>query len=749
VSCGGLHGRDGAVHLHEPEGHHPDGNENQVPGGPADPGSNDAPASAQELQDDGASVPANRSPAKHAREPKPNRVLMWLAGTWRSNRYITKPFLWAGSADLAVLATHALTAGHPLAGLLTAVGGGLAAEIGSEVVNKRAKRSEPWRKMSRQEVAIGTVWAMLATGWTPTGWLDIVQWLALGGSLALGGNHAWEEHKARHEAPAPAWPAEPEPVQAAEELPAIEPQQEGPDSRLVLFTDRFCQPGGPLEGVDAEFKELPHGFVLSLYLPVDSHHSMASVRGLTTFIAKLYDVAESEVSVGYMPDKSTERRCQVIVQTSYAVATATRDKSWNVWDGACTFDFETGCIDLGRFTDDHVTHYELFAPRSGAKIGFAAGAPGKGKSTTLGVICGDAGQAMLCSRCGHRRQCYECDLHRVIAIWMGDPQKQGFGYWRGRADLVGWGAEGYATLIDLADAVADARGQVLANRETWDTGPDGKRRVTEGQGWFDLEIGFPGIVLALDELAKFARHPDQDMVLHALRIIADGILEWRKVGIHPLFGSHMLDLTHIKSRELRDLIKYFTFIAHQTDEVSADLGGVLGDPRLLPREASVGFINGIDERSGDRFYTKFAREIRKADDPRGTDLRHVAGLISQMPMQYDVGTYAVMETWGIRHQEVLTEWHGRPVDQGAVVQGSDGASADVPAGSTSAGGGFGLGGLAYRDHVEKVVSVMQDNPGADIGLLMKETGLTLLEIGRALDTAEANHLITRTEQPAA
>ena len=394
-------------------------------------------------------------------------------------------------------------------------------------------------------------------------------------------------------------------------------------------------------------------------------------------IGKLYDVTAAAVTVGYVPDNPSEARCQVIVRTVPALTVSQRaDPAYNRWDGASTWDAATGLMNLGRYLDETITHYRLNTPRSGAGMGMVAGVPGSGKTGTMHIIAADAGLAKLCIRCGPRRTCTACDLQRVWAVWMADPQEQGFSVWRGRADLTGWGPEGCLELLEFADAVSAARGVVLSNMDWWDTGPDGRPRRNTGKGWFDPEPGFPGIALGLDELPKLAKYHDQDIARAALAIICNGVMEWRKRGIHPFFGTQSLDLTQIGIREIRDMIKFLNSIAHRCDEGTSSMGGVTGDPRLLPEEPGVGYMAGPDGRSGDQFNVKIMPEVLRPG-MRGTDIRHLAEVIACTPITYDPGTLSVLAEWGVKHQQVFTEWRGRHEDPGAAAPA--GPSGPAPA----------------------------------------------------------------------
>jgi hypothetical protein len=746
VSCGQLHEPGHGFHLHLPgQEHAPGGDGYQyVPVTGPGPAGED-PAAGQPQDGPGGSMPvpaagqdqAGAGQAPPPRDKQPGRIRIAVSGAWDRHGYMIRPFAWGPAVDGASWVAHEMSAAHvlgynPLAAVVTVFGGGLTAEVVTEIRNHKRKRRPKHKTIIRQQITAATAWALIAAGWTPAGWEDIVQWLALAGELALPGRFAHEARKARKEEA-----ARRQREDERREPLAIEPPRR-PDPRPDLFTGRFCQPGGELDGVVLEnFRELPTGFMFELCFPVHTAHCMASVEALIVQIAKLYDVTRNDVSVSYLPDRPTENRCQVVIRTLPVLAASERqDPAYNRWDGACTYDPATGMIDLGLFHDGRTAHYLLHKPWSGAAMGMVCGIPGAGKTTTMHVIAADAGQAMLCSRCGARGDCGQCDPQRVIAVWMADPQEQPFSVWKDRADLTGWGPEGAVELLEFTDLAAARRGEFMSSAVWYDTDPvTGQPRRNTGKGWFDIAAGFPLILLPLDELPILARHPDQDLVMAAFTIIANGVNQWRKRGIHPLFGTQTLDTSQIRIPQLRDMIKYLNSIAHRVDEVTGNSGGITGDPRTLPLgEDGVGFIAGPDGRPGDRFNVKIMPETLKPG-MTGLDIRHLAGKIERTPIAYDPGVLAAMDEWGVTHRQVFTEWRGRP--------GYGDAASLEPASPVLAAAGPGIGGLAYREDADKVLAALGRRPGAGIADLMEHTGLSLGAVGRALDALAAEGQVTK------
>lgn len=634
---------------------------------------------------------------------------------WKRHHRSITPFLAIPAVDATATATHFMTSGGWNAVLAT-MAMGIAAEITGEVRNWRGKRRPAVRATARKTVAAATAWGMVASAWTPAGWNGIVQGALLVPGVIAAGRHVHGNRRAAKQAP-----------------PEAKPGIEGPpDQRLEAFRRRFCE-GDRAALQDAwagSFTALSRGFSLEVKFHEDSPHTIADVSRLVPLIAKLYDTSLDNVSVGYVPGHRSEARAQVIVHAGAPQASA-KPSPLARWDGKPTYDNATGMISLGGFIDDMPAHYQLHVPRSGSSMGFLAGAPGSGKTSSMHIIAAEAGMAAMCTRCGGERSCPECDLQRIIAVWMGDAQSHPLGIWKGKADLVGWGPEGCLELMQLADAVAAARSDVLGNLK-W---TDHLGRVNEGKGWFDPEPGFPLILLPLDEFPLLVNHADEALRKEAVALAVRGVTTWRKVGIHPLFGTQVMDISQTGVRELRDLVKFFNIIGHRCDEISSQMSGVKGNPKLLPRnEPGVGYIAGPDDRSDTRFRTKQCPEYVKPGE-RGVDIRHLAELVSRTPIAYDLSVTRAMEAFGLTHQQVITEWRGRDGAQKTAVAKAPAAAAQK---------GPGLGGLPTSDEAMAVRMALDPATPVDTYRLMQDTGLSLLAVGRALDFLAANGDVIRS-----
>lgn len=699
MSCGKLHEAGEPFHFHAPGEEH---------AGAAEPAG----------QEDRTPGPVRRALAAGA-----GHVKTAAAGAWARDGYLVKPFALVPAADGAGWFIHQVFGASPLHALYAAAAAGFAGGTAGEVANRRAGAVRPVRTKARQAAGAATGVMALAGAATPAGPYDIVQWAALTVLAAAAGRVSYEKLKAHpRREPAPLAALRPAAVTA------------GPDPRMTRFTAEFCQPEGPLAGVTASaFRELPNGFMFELSF-VRTRHSPADVRALEVPVAKLYGVRRDAVEIDYVPDpeRDNENHCQVLVRKLPPVTAEERARpEVNRWDGLSTWNPETGTFDLGPFADQKTAHYQENRPRSGAMMGLVGGVPDSGKSGTLHVLAAEAGQAVLCARCGRAGSRYSpglcaggCDLRRVMAVLMGDAQAQSMGIWKGRADAAGWGVEGCLELLEFADAVYEARGQALDALEWWDEGPDGRRRHNTGKSWWDVEIGWPLVDLTIDEWPLLITDPDPDVRAAAKRVIIRAVTLWRKRGIHPRLAAQTLDMSLIGVREVREIMKFFNVIGHRLDESSSAMAGLGGDPRRLSRDTpGAGYTGHYDRRDRTEFTTKYA-PVQNGPGETGADIRHLAGIIGQTPLEVDPGYQAVMDEWGIAHRMVFEEWKGRPAgEDGGTAVPFAGLSAVPPAASP---GPAEAAGTAYREDAEKVRAYLLANPGPrKLAEIMQGTDLNL------------------------
>jgi hypothetical protein len=628
---------------------------------------------------------------------------------WRNHHRVITPYLTVPAADLMATSAHFMTSGAVEA-MLATLAAGIVTEGATEIRNWRGKRRPAIKATARKAILAGTVWATVASMWTPWGWEGIAQWPLLGGLIwAATFNH---KNKAK-------------PVADPEQVAL--PPRDAPE--LEAFRERFCEgSSAPLKDAwVSNFAKLARGFSLEVKFHEDSSHTIANVAGLIPLIALRFDTSVDKVDVGYVPEHKSEARAKVTVQSRLRPEVAA-PSVLHRWDGGSTYNPLTGMCDLGGFVDDLTTHYQFNMPRSGASMGFLAGAMGSGKSGTMHVLGCEAGLAKMCAQCGAEQSCPVCDMQRMIAVWMGDAQSHPLGIWRGNADLVGWGPEGCLELMQFADAVATYRSDALASMQWTDRSPDGKVRHNIGKGWFDPEPGMPLIFFPIDEWPLLVNHEDKELAKEAVTLAVRGVTTWRKVGIHLVFGTQIMDISQTGVRELRDLVKFFNIIGHRCDEVSSNMSGIKGDPKKLPRnEPGSGYISGPDDRSATQFRTKLCPEHSHAGD-KGVDVRHLVEIISRTPIAYDSSVTRAMEAFGLKHQDVITECKGR----------GDAEVAAEPATAPAGAKGPGLEGLPTQEEKDKVEAAIKANPGADFYRVLQETGLSMRAVERSLNFLTAN-----------
>jgi hypothetical protein len=521
-----------------------------------------------------------------------------LAAFVRQHRVPLSASAAIGGADLVTLAAHAAAFPFGAAALGTAV----AAAGGRVAWNHRPKAKR--RKRARRGAY--ATWAACTAAASAAAAAGVAngpgQAVMLGGGLAVAAPYLWH-HRRR--------PAPPE-LAELPQLPAVDPH-------LEAFAARFGSKA-PCKGAEIHSaRPVRDGFQFELALSTADGCTTAAVQKLIPDIAALYDVSADQVTVEYTKGRS-ERRARVSVLT-------VRDafERADPWDGTSTYDPETGCFRLGRFADSADSHWMLHRPGSGAAGGVIAGVIGSGKTGTAHVINCEAGQAKL-------------DGRRICAVWIGDPQEQPFGVWRGRADVTGWGSLGCVHMLMVLYFGMRARAAARGTME-W---TDHLGRVNTGKGWFDPSPDEAEILATIDEWPLLAADP----ILGPLAIALAGAIlkEGRKVGIALMLLTQLPDLSELGERVVREMLKAFNALAHRTDGLSKSMLGVQGDPtKLAPGVHGLGYLNGADQRPAATQRTKHLPEyVRPGQD--GPDVREITERIANDPVELgDAFTAAAAE----------------------------------------------------------------------------------------------------------
>lgn len=551
------------------------------------------------------------------------------SGLWKPAKDTTSAYarahhspLWAaasvGAADLSVIAAHAAGGGIPALATVGTLGAAAGVQTYRKVIRRKAQRSKRtrWWAGSAWAASAGTMLAGSAAGMASAPGQGIM----LAGGLVVAAPYLYR-HRWRPPRNIPA------------ELPVVDAVPVG-DPRIEAFRERFCRSGVCKGARLHSLREVPSGFAFEIALAEGSDGTTADVMTLVPKIAARYDVSADQVSVEYVLGRS-EKRAQVTVLTVQDAW-----KAEDRWDGVSTYDRATGTFRLGRFADSTDVHYLLNRPGSGAAGAVIAGLIGGGKTGTTHVIASEVGQARLCRACGADATCDECDLQRIAALWMGDPQMQPLGVWRGFADLMGWGPWGCVQMLLMAHAAMRKRAARRGSMK-W---TDHRGRVNEGKGWFDPTPDEPIIYVVIDEWPIIMKDP----LLAAIAAVlaASLIREGRKVGIALVLLTQMPDVEELGLRAIRELLKAFNVISHRTDGLSKHMLGIQGNTAALaPGVHGLGYINGYDNRPAATMRTKHLPEYAKPGDD-GVDVRELAERIAGMPLTIDPAVTTAAGTLG-------------------------------------------------------------------------------------------------------
>lgn len=659
---------------------------------------------------------------------------------WGGHWAFFTPFGWIMTADAAALAArcavHVAGTGGQAAGLAAVTVTGAA--LTRTVIRVRRRRDKKTRKLAppspaarrarRRAVrawAAAASWAPLVIWWTPAGPYGMVQIILILGGLWLSRDHLFahrRQHQPRAAITGPAQPAGP-----------------GPDARLEAFRRRFITGTAagrgrpPLTG--AELHSLADvrdgaGFTFGIRLDADSEITFDTVVALRSQIGGLYDVPKDQVLIDRGPRRS-ESRAQITVLTADdAYAEPQR------WDGQSTYDPATGCIGLGLFGDTAVAHWRLHAPGSGSWGGMIIGVPGTGKTGDAHVIASEAGIAMVCTACGAARPadgtCQRCDPRRICAVIMGDPQRQPFGVWRGRADLTGWGPAGSVHLLRMLHAAMTERAAEMGTEE-W---TDAKGRVNTGRGWFDPTPDRPELLGLFDEWPKIIASPGGAEAADLAEAIE---AEGRKVGVSIGWLAQMPDVGQTgDDRVIREMMKGFNAVGHRLDGTSKAMIGIDGDARDLPEGKDmygIGYIGGYDGRSAAAFRTKYLPEIAG----EGVDVRDLADRVAATPVTFDAPVLRAFSRFGftgrcqVFDDDTVAAWR-RTQDR---KRPAPPVAAPGPAGP---GGGPGPVSTGALDTVAAALDAhtAEHGQGAELYDVMTATGLAAGPAGRALAALAAS-----------
>lgn len=631
----------------------------------------------------------------------------------RPSRWV--PLAWMAAAGLDGFTVARLGAGHPWLALTLAVrpvyavsGAVVTWAIGRAVV--RGIMADDTHRLTRKYylrcVRLAAAWVALIGGAGATGIGGAFAWplLMVGGLIAAGPVFAERSRKAA------------DPVETADGEPEWHPD-------VIAFYNRFCQPGGMLDGaVLSGWAEVPGGWRMHVRGAVGSTQTASALTSgpLASLVATLFDVPMDHVAVERRKDRRSESRITVTVITTEI----SHDSDAGRWDGESTYDGVTGTVSPGSYKDTTRTHITVNEPGSGMQGGLLVGASGAGKSSTLNRLIAESMLAVKCIECGFANSCAQCDKRRIFAAFVGDAQAHGAAVWRERAEVVAWGPEATLGMLRMLVTALRIRSRAMGTMEWVTLGGE----IEHGKSWFDPAPGFPGLFVALDEWPKMVA-AGQAWRQEVLSLIAEAVMEFRKAGAAFWLAAQLPDLPYIGERAIQVILENFCAIMHRIDPLSKGFLGVDGDPRLLPDGAKgVGYVRGPDNRSGIQYRTDFCRDHLREGDLGTVDYRSVAIRAASQRVEFDREFLRSIEQSGFTGPgmiitkemvDVYAQVDTEPVpgEQGDPVAAAD----DMEAGRVLVNVGKVLG-TAGADGL----------PLADI---MRDTGETMGPVKRALAVA--------------
>lgn len=663
----------------------------------------------------GPSAPAQ--PVVKPRKPNTLRLLI------SHNRTMLAPWAWMAAADVTAFTAHyaaptwwqsALAA----AGASALVAGGGLFHTREARLKKRIKTMRTLRKVqtdARRMLVAGTAWELLASTWTPIGPHGGMQLTLLGGGLLVAAPHLLRTRRRPVEAPTVAAIAAP-----------VE------DPRISKFRTQFCATGPLKEARIHDQEDINGGFRFSVECSLAYRGKFSDVERLRDDIAALYDAPVDHVSVEHHESRSARRAVVTVLTETKAHE---RDEPW---DGKSTYDPETGTFVLGRFADGSRSRWQLHIPGSGACGGMCVGDVGSGKTGTMHLIVSEAGSAKLCAECLGAGTCPECDPQRICAVWMGDPQRQPFGVWRGRSDVTAWGPLSCVRMLSWLHAGMRHRADHFGRME-W---TDHLGRTNYGKGWFDPTPEFPMVLGVIDEWSIIMADPDLSRFAGPLAEQIED--EGRKVGVRLLIGSQDADVEANGSRGFRNALGAANAISHRSDRLAKSMLNLEGNPADLPEGVhGVSYLRSYDKRSGIVQRTKHLPEVLRRGQT-GLDVRALTERIAADPITYDPAFLGAIDLLGYTGPgQILDDGDGWGLD--ALLGGEPSeANQEVMAALAEADALVDranepkAGGPVSAPDVAAVREALGQRADADVFDLMSATGLSALGVSRAVDALMAD-----------
>ena len=211
--------------------------------------------------------------------------------------------------------------------------------------------------------------------------------------------------------------------------------------------------------------------------------------------------------------------------------------------------------------------------------------------------------------------------------------------------------------------------------------------------------------------------------------------EGRKVGVAAIIGSQQADVDILGGRSIREAMTAFNTACHRCDRLTKQMLGIDGNPAELPPGVhGVSYLKGYDKRSGIVQRTKHIREYLRRGET-GVDVRAIAERIASDPIAYDEGVLSAIGPLGYTGPgQVLSEDDGWDlsallgVEEQAEPEPAPGRPETQPS----------ITGPVSAHAIADVRRALPHRPDADVFDLMEVTGLSALEVSRALDALIAD-----------
>jgi hypothetical protein len=364
----------------------------------------------------------------------------------------------------------------------------------------------------------------------------------------------------------------------------------------------------------------------------------------------------------------------------------------------CTYNHETGTIEIGTFPSGPA-HWELWRPpRGGGRGGIIAGAPLRGKTGAAYIIVTQSSLATL-------------EDQRICGWIVGSPQLAAMPVLRDQVAVYGSGPRSSLHALRMAAAILNARSEELGHTPYLDG--DGEWRP--GRGWSVPTPRWPLIgvlidewpILTGDEVTKAFR----DEVVHlAARVVKEG----RKLCVKLIVITQTPDLEQLKARELRELLADSNVLAVKCDESSGTMIGITADPSKLPDDFGYSYFSGVDHHPS-TVMTLHHLEEEAAGEP---DVFKLMKMANQYPLDLGAAANAALTEFG--HPGPGKNWSFAdddvPEDWGTVTEEPPAPGAPAMAGAAP---------------VQEVLDVIMSSGSATWAEMMRATGLALDQVQSA------------------